>query len=204
MLKAYLKNLSYILYLNGLYLWNASLNPWMAAVAVAIDITIKIKFKVWSPSHLILSLLIFCLVINIWIGKNIVNGQYPIAPRSASISLKKGIAIARIVTIVTNMVLQISLNKFKLQMPIEYSRLIKLDFGHLWPTNDSTTPKIGWTMTCICTISSWSMITSNIQINHKMWMIIRRIQKFSVKPDMLQPNAQQGRHWLNQQAKKAL
>jgi len=34
--------------------------------------------------------------------------------------------------------------------------------------------------------------------------MIIRIQNFSVKPDMLQSNAQQERHWLNQQAKKAL
>lgn len=142
---------SYPLYLQGLYLRRAWFIPWMAAIAIASDSNMKTKLNVLSPSHLIAPFFIFFLAMYISTGKYTVIGQNPMAPKRASISLKKGIAMARIVTAATNMVLQTSLKKlrqnFILPMIKGYSLLIKLELGHLSLAHVSTAPKIGWTIT---------------------------------------------------------
>ena len=74
------------------------------------------------------------------------------APVSASMSLKKGIAMARIVATNTNIVLQTSLNililNFILPVLTGYSLVTKSEFGNLCAANVSTTRYRGWITTC--------------------------------------------------------
>lgn len=118
---------------------------------MAKDRSKKEKLKVLSPNHLV-PFLMFFLAMYISTGKYIVNGQNPMAPKRASISLKKGIAIAITVNTTTNMLLQTNLNKLSLNfifpMLIGYSLLTKLDLSHLCLAHVSTIVKMGWTTTC--------------------------------------------------------
>lgn len=86
-------------------------------------------------------------------GKYTVIGQYPIAPRSESTSLKKGNAMASTVAITTNTVLQVNLNKLILTvmflpMLIGYSLVTNFDVGHLILAQDSNALNTGWDNTC--------------------------------------------------------
>lgn len=74
------------------------------------------------------------------------------APRSASMSLKNGIAMASTVTTTTKRVLQTSLNIFILNfifpMLTGYSLVTNAELGHFCPANVSTTRNMGWVITC--------------------------------------------------------
>jgi hypothetical protein len=81
-------------------------------------------------------------------------GPYEIAPRSASISLKKGNAIASKVATTTKVVLPVSLKKLMLKLnfllPIlsGYSVFTNSELGHLMLAHDSNVLNIGWASTC--------------------------------------------------------
>lgn len=145
----------YSLTLKGLKALRSLLSPWIEPQAAATATSKQMEFMSWSPIHLEDHLLIFFCAIYICIGKHTVNGQYPSAPRSASMSLKNGIAIARTVATTTNKLLQMSLRKLTLNLYfpeppriIEYSSVTNFDFGHIQIAHDSNALNNGCEKTC--------------------------------------------------------
>ena len=145
----------------------------------------KKKLKVLSPNHLI-PFLIFFLAMYISTGKYTANGQNPRAPKRASISLKKGIAMAITVNTTTSMLLQTTLKKLSLNftfpMLIGYSLLTKLDLAHLSLAHVSTTVKMGWITTCQNYSFKISTLKQGIEIDKEKESITNKKDQIMFNP----------------------
>ncbi|PON67861.1 hypothetical protein PanWU01x14_100290, partial [Parasponia andersonii] len=130
----------------------------MAPEAAAKERRKHIKLRKWRPNHFLVRLPILFRAMCISTGKYTTIGQYPMAPISASMSVKKGRAKATTVSITTKRVLQVSLKRFILNnvilllpnkiWPMGYSRVMNPESGHFLLAHNSTARKTGWITTC--------------------------------------------------------
>ena len=143
---------SYCLYVKILYLWRSLPIPWIEPTIAATEMRKHTKLKSWSMHHFSVSFFMCLWAMCICMGKKTTRGQNPIAPSRERISLKNGIAMARIVDTITKMVLQISLNRLKLIVTLPnlvgYSLFMKSDCGHTMFAPISTIRKNGCPITC--------------------------------------------------------